>query len=164
MFQRNTFAPMILSFNEASNGGIFRMHVQNAALARHFFRERDERLLTIAWNTGKAQAAQVDGEAVALPKNAMLPLMVNQSFTFERAADIVAWQFNREFYCIIDHDHEVSCAGLLFYANTGVFTLDPGKEMTKRFTLLSQVMQDEFSFKDRVQGEMLRSLLKLLWM
>jgi AraC family transcriptional regulator, transcriptional activator of pobA len=153
---------MVHSFTEASNAGIFRLHVKNAKLGRDFFRERDERLLTIAWNPGKAQTVQVDGEAVLLAKNALLPLMVNQSFTFTDPEAIIAWQFNREFYCIVDHDHEVSCVGLLFYANTEVFTLAMDKPMVRRFELLTQVMEDEFGYRDRIQGDMLRALLKRL--
>ena len=49
--------------------------------------------------------------------------MVNQSFSFEAMEDLVAWQFNREFYCIVDHDAEVSCVGLLFYTNANVVAL-----------------------------------------
>ena len=41
--------------------------------------------------------------------------MVSESFHFERPADIAAWQFSRDFYCIVDHDKEVSCVGFIFY-------------------------------------------------
>jgi AraC family transcriptional regulator, transcriptional activator of pobA len=138
------------------------MHVGNGQLARDFFRERDERLLTIAWNPGKTQHVRVDGVEIMLSENSVLPLMVNQSFAFEAPDTILAWQFNREFYCVVDHDQEVSCVGLLFYANTEVFTLGMDAAMQRRFALLSEVMQEEFTYKDRVQGEMLRTLLKRL--
>jgi hypothetical protein len=44
--------------------------------------------------------------------------MVNQSFRFDRPEAVIAWQFNREFYCIVDHDKEVSCVGFLFYGTS----------------------------------------------
>jgi len=86
--------------------------------------------------------------------------MVSQSFSFEAMEDLVAWQFNREFYCIVDHDAEVSCVGLLFYTNEDVVALTMREENARRFELLAEVFADEFGTKDRVQGEILRSLLK----
>ena len=153
---------MIHAFADEATGGLFRMHEAEAKLARDFFRERDERLLTIAWNPGRTQHVRVDGETIVLPENSILPLMVNQTFAFDSPGSIVAWQFNREFYCVVDHDQEVSCVGLLFYSNTEVFTLGMDAAMQRRFALLRQVMLDEFTYKDRVQGEMLRTLLKRL--
>ncbi len=153
---------MTHSYLEAATNGMFRLHVDEERLQRDFFRERDERLLTIAYNKGPDQIATVDGEPVLVRAKAVLPLMVNQSFTFERPTDIVAWQFNREFYCIVDHDAEVSCSGLLFYTNTEAFTLQCGPDEVRRLETLLLVMQDEFELKDRMQGEMLRTLLKRL--
>jgi hypothetical protein len=46
--------------------------------------------------------------------NILLTPLFDQTFSFERASDIAVWQFNRAFYCIIDHDNEVSCVGFLF--------------------------------------------------
>jgi len=50
-----------------------------------------------------------------VPENTFFALNVSHSFRFERSEDAVIWQFNKEFYCIITHDAEVSCTGLLFY-------------------------------------------------
>jgi len=56
----------------------------------------------------------LDGTDYSFPAQSMLPLMVNQTFSFSQPARIIAWQFDREFYCIVDHDKEVSCVGFLF--------------------------------------------------
>lgn len=63
MGQRSEFHlyTVIHQYTDATTGSIFRMHVDDEGFSRDFFRERDERLLTIAWNPGKAQQLRVDG-------------------------------------------------------------------------------------------------------
>lgn len=129
---------------------------------RHFYRERNQRLLTIAWNTGDEQIATIDGVNYAFPKQTVLPLMVNQSFDFSQPESIVAWQFDRPFYCIVDHDKEVSCVGFLFYGAKDPLFLRLDAAEQRKFDALLMVFDDEFSTKDTIQGEMLRMLLKRL--
>jgi AraC-like DNA-binding protein len=87
--------------------------------------------------------------------------MVNQTFSFTDAASIVAWQFNRAFYCIVDHDKEVSCVGFLFYGSQLMFTA-LNKENTHKVDLLLQIFIEEFETVDNIQEDMLRMLLKRL--
>lgn len=131
-------------------------------LKRAFFQERHQRLLTIAWNTGPDQGVKIDGVDYTFPAQSVLPLMVNQSFQFEHPEQLVAWQFNREFYCIVDHDKEVSCVGFLFYGSNGILFLNLDAINQRQFGALLQVFIDEFSTHDTIQGEMLRMLLKRL--
>jgi AraC-like DNA-binding protein len=87
--------------------------------------------------------------------------MFNQTFQFSQAKDIVAWQFNREFYCIIDHDAEVSCVGFLFGIGDNIFiTLD--KQDQQKFDLLLNVFIEEMNTSDHIQNDMLLMLLKRL--
>ena len=91
----------------------------------------------------------------------MLTLLFNQSFNFENPAGIIAWQFNREFYCIIDHDAEVSCVGFLFGSADHLFiSLD--KEAQQKLKLLSDIFVQEFKTSDNIQNDMLLMLLKRL--
>jgi AraC-like DNA-binding protein len=88
--------------------------------------------------------------------------MVNQSFHFEKPEQIVAWQYNRNFYCIVDHDKEVSCVGFLFYGSAGNMFITLNAEQQKRIGLLLNVFIDEFSTVDNIQRDMLQMLLKRL--
>lgn len=72
-----------------------------------------------AWNRGPAQTLWVAEAPLTVPPNAIVTLMVSQTYRFAHPADVVLWRFNRDFYCIIDHDREVSCVGLLFYGSHG---------------------------------------------
>ncbi len=110
-----SFAAMKLTLKDTNTGGEMLLICSEPQLNRFYYtRDKYNKYFSIAWNTGKQQTVTIDGDAYDFMPNAILPLMFNQSFSFERAEDIVAWQFNREFYCIIDHDAEVSCVGFLF--------------------------------------------------
>jgi len=93
---------MKLSVKENTTGGDLLLVSGEEHFDRMFFtRDRQHKLLTIAWNRGNRQTVIIDEVAYDFMPDTILPLMVNQSFNFERPADIVAWQFNREFYCIL---------------------------------------------------------------
>ena len=130
--------------------------------SRQAFKEQKENILTIAWNTGADQKIMIDGQAYIFPAQSVLPLMFNNTFHFSNPKEIIAWQFNREFYCIIDHDKEVSCAGFLFYGTTDQMFIKLDERSQRKLNVLFQVFEDEYAEKDTIQGEMLRMLLKRL--
>ncbi len=151
---------MKLSFTKNELNGELLLMFDEKSFDRSFFiRDREHKYLTIAWNKGKIQKVTIDEIEYSFPENSILPLMVNQSFRFENGAEIVAWQFNRDFYCIVDHDKEVSCVGFLFYGSTETMFLRLGEAEKRKINLLFEVFKDEFESADNVQGEMLRMLL-----
>ncbi len=137
-----------------------RLIVQPDTFDRVFYgKDKKDKLLTIAWNRGNLQKATVDEIQYDFPANAILPLMVNQSFHFEQPENIVAWQFNRDFYCIVNHDKEVGCVGFLFYGSAQFMFIHLSEKDVEKIDLLLQVFKDEFENSDSIQGEMLRMLL-----
>lgn len=150
-------------YNDSKSGADFRLISDEAEFDRQFYgKDRKDKLLTIAWNRGQAQKVVIDGIEYIFPSNAMLCLMVNESFYFSQPQDILAWQFNREFYCIVDHDKEVSCVGFLFYGSSERMFITLNDDDQRKIALLLQVFYDEFTTTDVVQGEMLMVLLKRL--
>lgn len=147
-------------FSDNTTGGEAVLTLNESGFDRQFFnRDRANKYLTIAWNRGKKQSVTIDEVAVPMPANSVVALTVNQSFRFEQPDDIVAWQFNRDFYCIVDHDREVSCVGFLFYGSAGPVVVTLGENETRKMNLLLEVFKDEFSSSDNIQGEMIRILL-----
>ncbi|MEE1898271.1 helix-turn-helix domain-containing protein [Flavobacterium rakeshii] len=150
-------------YNDSKSGADFRLISDEAEFDRQFYgKDRKDKLLTIAWNRGQDQKVVIDGIEYVFPSNAMLCLMVNESFYFSQPQDILAWQFNREFYCIVDHDKEVSCVGFLFYGSSERMFITLNDDDQRKIDLLLQVFYDEFTTTDVVQGEMLMVLLKRL--
>lgn len=153
---------MRLKITEEKTGGELLLFKGEPGFDRFFFtRDRFNKYFTIAWNPGESQVVTIDGTEHEFPSNSLLTLLFNQTFSFEDSSSIVAWQFNREFYCIIDHDSEVSCVGFLFSSTDHMF-VKLGEAAQKKLQLLSDVFIDEFSTSDRIQNEVLLALLKRL--
>ena len=104
----------------------------------------------------------VDEMVFEVPENSFFSLNVSHSFRLERSEDAIIWQFNREFYCIVTHDEEVSCTGLLFYGWREATPIFLDEKEVRSFGLLTEIFLEEFSNRDTIQGEMLRVLLKRL--
>lgn len=153
---------MKLKINDSRTGGDLLLVLNEETFDRAAFtRDKDKKYFTIAWNHGQQQTVTIDGTDHLFRPNTLVPLMFNQTFTFERPHEIVAWQFNREFYCIIDNDAEVSCAGFLFGLGDILF-LDLDEAQHHRLKLLLDIFTEELNTKDNIQQEMLVILLKRL--
>jgi AraC family transcriptional activator of pobA len=153
---------MRLKLTEENTGGELLLFKEETDFDRLFFtRDRFNKYFTIAWNPGEAQTVTIDGTEYEFPANSLLTLLFNQSFRFENSAGIIAWQFNREFYCIIDHDSEVSCVGFLFSSTDHLFvTLDV--QAQQKLKLLSDIFIEELKTSDHIQNELMLMLLKRL--
>lgn len=150
-------------YKNIRTSGEFRLLAKESDVDRVFYgKDRKDKLLTIAWNRGKAQKVAIDGIQYDFPEHTVLCLMVNQSFRFSDPGSIVAWQFNRDFYCIVDHDIEVSCVGFLFYGSLQTMFIQLNKGLRGKIDLLLKVFLEEFETVDNIQEDMLRMLLKRL--
>ena len=153
---------MKLKIRDDKTGGDLLLFLKEDGFDRLYFsRDRTNKYFTIAWNPGKSQKVMIDGTEHEFPPNTLLTLLFDQTFSFEQPADIVAWQFNREFYCIIDHDNEVSCVGFLFGSTDHLF-IKLGEQAQQKLKLLLDVFIEEFKTSDNIQNEMLLVLLKRL--
>lgn len=154
---------MIQQFHQIQSRALFRLVYDESTFDRVFYgKDRRERLLTIAWNRGPAQQVNIDNVGYEFPANTILCLMVSEAFHFDDPAAIVAWQFNREFYCIVNHDKEVSCVGFLFYGSAQRMFICLNKQDQEKITSLLHVFVDELKMTDHIQGEMLQVMLKRL--
>lgn len=154
---------MINQYQNPQTEAHLRLVYDEPSFDRVFYgKDRKDKLLTIAWNCGPAQRVMVDNVEYEFAANAILCLMVNETFHFEHPLTIVAWQFNREFYCIVDHDQEVSCVGFLFYGMSQKLFINLDEAQVRKFSLLLEVFKDEFQTADHVQGEMMQVILKRL--
>lgn len=154
---------MKLVYKNQTTAAECRLLAEEKEFDRVFYgKDRKDKLLTIAWNRGNFQTVHIDGVRYDFPENSLLCLMVNQSFSFAQADNIVAWQFNRDFYCIENHDKEVSCVGFLFYGSSEMMFIKLNEEQQHKIDLLLKIFVEEFETIDAIQEDMLRMLLKRL--
>lgn len=143
--------------------GLLELCSNEPTLSRHaYIREETLPQYAIMWNRGEQRRIIVDGVEYTFGEQMLVAFGQTQAFVLENAKDVVVWRYNRNFYCISDHDHEVSCIGLLFYGASDVMLLQTDAEEQRKFQLLYQVFVDEFRTHDSVQDDMLRTILKRL--
>lgn len=117
----------------------------------------------ILWNRSAPFSLKMDAFNFELDKDDLICLTPLQDPKLpEGHGDYYLLLFNREFYCIHENDNEVSCEGLLFWGSSELPLLSLGESEVHKFETLFRVFIDELDTKDKIQGEMLRMLLKRL--
>lgn len=121
-----------------------------------------DQLLTIVLNSGESQRMTIDGTEYEFAANTLVPLVSDQAFQFEKPEQITAWRYNRDFYCLVDAYHEISCIGLLFFGFNGNLFLKLDEVHLDKMQHLQQMFVEEFETTDKIQSDMLQMLLKRL--
>lgn len=147
-------------YSNQSTAALFTLRVREE-IFEHYFKEKDPNgtLYTIVWNRGSEQTVMVDEVNYRFAANAVLPIMMSQSFRFEKPEQVVAWQFNREFYCIVNHDAEVGCVGFVFYGPSPTMFIQFDADNVGVMERLLAVFEEEFILEEDNKADMLRLLL-----
>ena len=117
----------------------------------------------IIWAKDDAITMRIDGYSVRLEKNHVLFCTPFNNIQLEPfISGGISLIFDREFYCIRDHDHEVSCNGFLFLGSSAPAMVKLTEKESQSFKLHFMFLEEEFETEDDIQGEMLRVLLKRL--
>lgn len=105
----------------------------------------------------------VDDMVLKLLPNQIVTVTYLQNVSFSKTnLPLSAILFNREFYCISDHDSEVSCNGILFFGTQDLPIITIPEDQLRKFNIWFEVFLEEFSTPDNIQGDMLQMLLKRL--
>ncbi|WP_437368677.1 helix-turn-helix domain-containing protein [Maribacter litoralis] len=144
-------------FKDFSTGGLLK--VGNEVLLESYRKPKQAELYIFVRTTSTKAEITVDGIPYIISEHSLLALTPIQFIHFVDGKDLVVYQFNREFYCIKDHDQEVSCAGLLFFGNAHFPLIDLGENEQRKFNTLHDVFVDELNTEDTIQAEMLRLLM-----
>jgi len=105
----------------------------------------------------------VDGILLVLKPNQIATTTYLQHISYKSTQlPLTSFLFNREFYCISDHDEEVSCNGILFFGTQDLPIITIPIEQERKFNTLYEIFEDEFATPDKIQGDMLQMLLKRL--
>ncbi len=116
--------------------------------------------LSIYWNQHKETIIYIDGIKHVLKPNQMLFLTEFHHVGICQIEEINLIKFNRNFYCLDNHDAKIGCKGLLFFGanQLPIITLD--EINSKKFEILWSVFGAEMEYSDELQMEMLQMLLK----
>jgi len=148
---------MLKTFTEFSTNAILK--ISNETLLKSYKKVKQIGFHTFIISGDSSISLVVDGVPLTLKPHQILSLSPIQYFQYIEGKDAVVYQFNREFYCIKDHDKEVGCAGILFFGNDFIPVISLEKKEQQKFKMLHEVILDEIETQDTIQAEMLRMLL-----
>jgi len=148
---------MTHTFKEFSTNAIF--NVGNETDLNSFHTPKQTELYTFIWAQTESIEIIIDSIPLTIQPHSILALTPIQYLQYINGKDAIVYQFNREFYCIKDHDQEVSCVGILFFGNTNIPIIHLDKTEQHKFQILHEVFIDELETKDNIQAEMLRMLM-----
>lgn len=120
--------------------------------------------ISILWNQNNTPVTlEIDNTIIELQSNQLITTTYLHYVSYQKTEKpLTAFMFNRPFYCIRDHDSEVSCNGILFFGTQELPIVTIPKDQERKFSTLYEIFIDEFSTSDKIQGDMLQMLLKRL--
>ena len=122
---------------------------------------KDKGLYKIIWCKDYGVTIKIDGYHLTLEQHQIVFCTPLNVLDIKKNTDgLISFVFNREFYCIRDHDAEVSCNGFLFFGSSHPQVITLSQDNVKSFSAMLHLLEEEFKTKDNIQGEMLRVLLK----
>lgn len=144
---------------KGKNGEFFWLTKIDNTVAENFG-QKNESYLNILWNPFNDTNVTVDNVIYPLKKNEIMFLTELHRIESSTIEVLNSIQFNRQFYCLDNHDSEIGCKGVLFFGTSQVPTLFLNEENDAAIALLWKVFQNELKASDELQGEMLQMLLK----
>ena len=148
---------MTHTFKEFSTNAIFNIGNETDLLS--FKKAKQCELYTFIWAKSEAIDLTIDNVPFTVPPHSILALTPIQYLKYNGGKDVFIYQFNSEFYCIKDHDQEVSCVGILFFGNTNIPVIHLDHTEQQKYNTLHEVFIDELETEDNIQAEMLRMLM-----
>ncbi len=116
--------------------------------------------LSVFWNIGLETNLIIDNLSYLIKQNQMVFLTEFHQVNISKITNINILRFNRNFYCIDNHDSEIGCKGVLFFGASQVPMITLNEENSKKFEILWNVFLSEIVSEDELQIEMLQMLLK----
>lgn len=137
------------------------LHLQTLSADNcHILKEATESSLTILWMESGVNEFIIDGKNHHFEKNQIVFLTEFHKVKVVSIDKIRFLRFNRPFYCILDHDKEVSCKGVLFFGASRLPIIQIPKEDTDIFETLWKMFCIEMESNDNLQIDMLQMMLK----
>lgn len=118
--------------------------------------------LTVLWNVGERLELKVDDVPIVLGNAQMVFLTEFHRVELLALDQCRMVRFNRPFFCVIDHDSEVGCKGLLFFGASQLPILTVTPEEAEKFEILWRMFGLEMRSRDELQMDMLQMMLRRL--
>ena len=124
------------------------------------FKDVVESSLTILWFQSGPNMLIIDGKEHTFSKNQIVFLTEFHKVTVKHIEKTRFLRFNRPFYCILDHDTEVGCKGILFFGASQLPVIQIPDNELDQFETLWKMFSIEMQSNDNLQIDMLQMMLK----
>ncbi|MDY7396402.1 helix-turn-helix domain-containing protein [Aureibaculum sp. 2210JD6-5] len=118
--------------------------------------------LSLLWFTSDNNQLIIDAIHYTFNKNDIISLTEFHKIEVIKINALQLIRWNRSFYCIVDHDSEVGCKGILYYGASNLPIIKPNNEDIDILQTVLKMLRIEFKSKDNLQLEMLQMMLKRL--
>lgn len=136
------------------------LHLENIDHAScKLISEQVESSLTVLWFQNDAKFI-IDGKSYQFKKHQIVFLTEFHNVLPVEIKGVNFLRFNRPFYCVLDHDAEVGCKGLLFFGASNLPVIDIPDDELEKFEILWKMFTIEMQSDDSLQIEMLQMMLK----
>lgn len=116
--------------------------------------------LSVLWFEEDGNQLTIDGIEHSYDKNQIIFLTEFHKVKVNKVGRIMFLRFNKPFYCILDHDVEVGCKGILFFGASKVPVIKiPDSEIGKLEEFWKAFL-NEMEPADSLQIDMLQMMLK----
>lgn len=126
----------------------------------YIFNNPEPGSLTVLWFLEDNNVFIVDGKRHCFHKNQIVFFTEFHNIKVEKKGQTHFIRFNRSFYCIIDHDDEISCKGILFFGASQLPIITIPEEEVDHFETLWKMFAIEMGQIDNLQIGMLQMMLK----
>ena len=116
--------------------------------------------LSFVWFLSDQNQLLIDHKEHFFQKNDILSLTEFHKIEVGRIGQAKLLRWNKPFYCVLNHDSEVGCKGVLFYGASDLPVIHPGIEELELFSTVWKMLEFEMRSQDSLQGEMLQMMLK----
>ena len=116
--------------------------------------------LSLLWFTSDENKFTIDAERYTFNKNEIVSLTEFHKIEIDQIHSAKLLRWNRALYCIIDHDSEVSCKGVLYYGASNLPVVRPTEQDLKLLNTVWDMLLLEIESRDNLQLEMLQMMVK----
>ena len=124
--------------------------------------EKEKSSLSILWFVEDDNQIVVDTKEYNIKKNQIICYTGFHNVEIKKLGKCRYIRFNQPFYCILHHDSEVGCKGILFYGSQNLPVLSPKNDDLEILETVWKMIAIERLSNDNLQLEMLQMMLKRL--
>ncbi len=118
--------------------------------------------LILLWFTSDQNRLKIDSVDYTFNRNDIVSLTEFHKVQVKELNEVKLLRWNRSFYCILDHDSEVGCKGILYYGASNLPVIKPKIDDVEVLRTVWKMLLIEMQSKDNLQLEMLQMMLKRL--